>query len=563
MKRIPSSSISSCYFLCLFYFCSFSAWAEKLPTAAIASAHPLATEAGLQMLQQGGNAFDAAIAVTAVLAVAEPYSSGIGGGGFYLLHQAKTGQDVMLDARERAPFKATPNMYLDKHGVIVPNASIQGALSAGIPGIPAALEWLANKHGKLKLSVSLKPAIKVARDGFKVDEHYRRMARFRKDALLASTSAAKIFLRDGQIPDVGDVIIQEDLAKTLEEMAKHGAAGFYRGAVAQQLVDAVQAAGGIWSKKDLRSYRVIEREPTRIQHHETKIVTAALPSSGGIVLAEILNILEKYPMHDLDKADQTHLIIEAMRRAYRDRAAYLGDADYVEVAQALLQDKSYAAGLAASIHRQRATQSDTLPTADVKTSGQDTTHFSIIDREGNRVAATLSINYPFGSCFVAAGTGVLLNDEMDDFSSKPGTPNAYGLVGAKANAIAGGKRMLSSMSPTFVETKDRLAVIGTPGGSRIITMVLAAILDVIDDKTAKEIVTAARLHHQYLPDKVFVEKNRLDNEQRSALLSRGHKIEVSESSWGNMQAVIWDKKTQTMSAASDPRGVGSAVVVAQ
>lgn len=529
--------------------------------AGIATAHPLATEAGERILAQGGNAFDAAVAISAALAVVEPYSSGIGGGGFWLLHRQEDGFEIMVDGRETAPSKAHRDMYLDAQGNVVAGLSMDGPLSAGIPGVPAALEHIASRYGRLSLKQSLQPAIEYARQGFEVDEHYRRMANFRLKALQSSPAAAEIFLKNNQVPEIGHVIVQQDLASTLNAIAQKGAAGFYRGEVARKLVEGSARGGGIWQLKDLQNYSVIERQPIRGQFHDMKITSAALPSSGGIALVEILNQLERFPLKSLDDAQTQHYMIEAMRRAYRDRAQFLGDSDFVSVPVARLINPIYAAGLAASIHPEKATPSRLLPGVTHDNPSRDTTHFSVIDHEGNRVAATLSINYPFGSCFVPPGTGVLLNDEMDDFSSKPGVPNAYGLVGAEANAISPGKRMLSSMSPTFLETPERVAVIGTPGGSRIITMVLQGALRFYQGEEGQAIVDAPRVHHQYLPDTVFVEPGAMTGSTQENLEERGHVLKQADSTWGNMQLVIWNRQAKTMSAASDSRGVGEARVI--
>ncbi|MDH5181146.1 MAG: gamma-glutamyltransferase [Gammaproteobacteria bacterium] len=528
--------------------------------AAISSAHPAATDAGFEILEQGGNAFDAAVAVSAVLAVVEPYSSGIGGGGFWLLYRNKDGKQIMIDGREKAPYQSHRDMYLDSTGEVIPGLSVDGPLSAGIPGEPAALVHIAEKYGKLSLHKTLAPAIRAARNGFKVTPHYQRMAQFRLEALRKSPAAAKIFLLNNEVPPLGYVIKQEDLAKTLEAMAKHGRAGFYEGEVARRLVTETRKAGGIWSMQDLAKYQIVERKPLTGHYRGYQITSAAPPSSGGIALLEILHQLEGLDLHEQNNLQRKHLIIEAMRRAYRDRAEYLGDPDFVKVPIKTLLSKQHADQLRKSIDPEWATPSSDLKPVASKDSGFHTTHFSIIDKHGNRVAATLSINYPFGSCYVPPGTGVLLNDEMDDFSAKPGVPNAYGLVGAEANAIAPGKRMLSSMSPTFVENKQRLAVIGTPGGSRIITMVLHGILAFVDGKDAETIVNLPRYHHQYLPDMVQHEVDAFSAEEKAGLEKRGHQLKQLDSTYGNMHIVIQDKKTGKLSAAGDKRGEGKALV---
>ena len=542
----------------LFWLLFSVAWAQRPPAAAVASAHPAATEAGLEILRAGGNAFDAAVAVSAALAVVEPYSSGLGGGGFWLLHVATGGRQVMIDGRERAPLAARRDLYLDGKGEVIPKLSIDGPLAAGIPGEPAALVHIARHYGRLPLARSLAPAIRLAREGFRVDEHYRRMARWRLEVLRRYPASAAIFLKDGEVPPEGHLVRQPDLARTLERLAEQGRDGFYAGEVARQLVQAVRARGGIWTEEDLRGYRVVEREPVVGRYGGYRIVSAAPPSSGGVVLVEMLNMLSALEWSKRQGVERIHLLVEVMRRAYLDRARYLGDPDQVEMPLARLLSPEHARAWVAGIDPERATPSEALH--EPVPEGTDTTHFSILDDEGNRVAATLSINYPFGSGFVAEGTGVLLNDEMDDFSARPGVPNVYGLVGGEANAIAPGKRMLSSMTPTFVESDGRVAILGTPGGSRIITMVLLAVLEAVESRPVEAWVSRPRIHHQYLPDEVQLEPGALDGETRAALEARGHRLKELQRPWGNLQAVLWNRVTGEVTAASDPRGGGSARV---
>lgn len=540
---------------------SVSVCAANLPpAAAVASAHPLATQAGHEILAQGGNAFDAAVAVTATLAVVEPASSGLGGGGFWLLHRAHDGFEIMLDGREKAPLAAHRDMYLDGQGEVIPGASVDGALAAAIPGTPAALAHLAKRYGRLPLARTLAPAIKYARDGFPVDEHYRRLAEFRLAALRASPAAAKVFLNKDEVPALDDIIRQPDLAATLEIIARHGAEGFYQGPVAAKLVAGVRAAGGLWTEEDLAAYDLIERQPLRGEYDGIRITTAAPPSSGGVALLTMLNILEGYPLESLPELTRNHFIIEAMRRAYRDRAEYLGDPDFVDIDTERLIHPYYAAGLRATIRADRATPSSALPGLASAPAGPHTTHFSVLDKEGNRVAATVTINFPFGSGLVPEGTGVLLNDEMDDFSAKPGAPNLYGLIGGEANAIAPGKRPLSSMTPTFLESERGVAVLGTPGGSRIITMVLLAVLDFANGGAPLSWVTLPRFHHQFLPDVIQYEPGALSTDTVMELGKLGHKLEKLNNSYGNMQAVLWDREHNEVEAASDPRGIGLAEV---
>ncbi len=533
--------------------------AERPAAHAVASAHPLATAAGIEILAAGGNAFDAAAAVTAALAVVEPYSSGMGGGGFWLLHRASDGREVMLDGRERAPLAARRDLYLDERGEVIAGLSIDGPLAAAIPGQPAAIIHLAQHYGSLPLSRILAPAIRLARDGFYVDEHYRRMARWRLEALRKSPAAAEQFLVRQEVPALGHRLRQPALAAVLELLVEKGHEGFYGGVLAKQLVAGVRAAGGIWTLDDLADYRVVEREPVRGSYRGMKITSAAPPSSGGVVMISMLNILSNFELGAIASPLRHHLIIEAMRRAYRDRATYLGDPDFVSMPVQRLIHPFYGAGLARDIRPDRATPSVPL-SGQAGVEGQDTTHFSILDNEGNRVAATLSINYPFGAGFVPPGTGVLLNDEMDDFSARPGVPNVYGLIGGEANAIAPGKRMLSSMTPTFVETENGVAILGTPGGSRIISMLLLAVLELAESGSPQAWVNAPRFHHQYVPDEVQYEPGALTAAEVEALRSMGHTLRPLDASYGNMQAVFWNRKTGEVSAASDPRGMGQAMI---
>jgi len=547
----------------IFVFYSLSATLQAGPQqrAAISTAHPIATRAGESVLKQGGNAFDAAVAISATLAVVEPFSSGIGGGGFWLLQDGKSQKTIMIDGREKAPFAAHEKLYQDKSGKIIKGLSINGALAAGIPGEPAALVHIAKKYGRLSLEKTLAPAIAAARKGFRVTKLYQRMARFRLKALLRSTAAAKIFLLNNKVPHLGYLIKQADLAKTLEAIAKDGNDGFYTGDIAQALVKGNRAAGGIWTLDDLEKYKIKERQPIIGHYKNYKIISAAPPSSGGIALVTMLNILESYPIADMQPEHRIHTIVEAMRRAYRDRAEFLGDPDFVSIPKAKLISKPYAKTVMKNFSPKHATPSSALKPASPIPQGQHTTHFSIVDKDGNKVSATLSINYPFGSGFVPTGTGVLLNDEMDDFSAKSGVPNVYGLVGNENNAIEGGKRMLSSMSPTIVYNRlnNDYAIIGTPGGSRIITMVLHGILGFVEGKTANNITSQPRYHHQYLPDSIQLEPKTINEKVRAELVLKGHQLKNLTNRYGNMQIIM--NKNNTLTAASDPRGEGLAIVI--
>ena len=540
--------------------------------AAIASAHALATDAGFETLARGGNAFDAAVAVSSTLSVVEPISSGLGGGGFFLLHDAKTGKDVFVDARETSPASATPQVYLDKAGGLDRDRATNGPWAAGIPGLPAALVHVAEKYGRLPLKDSLAPAIRIARDGFPM---YGRLVRGygeRREVMERYPGTRAVFLKNGKPLAEGELLRQPELALTLQLLADRGFDGFYRGQTAKKLIDGVNAEGGKWTAEELASYRVKEREPIRFKYHDWDIVTAPPTSSGGIALAEMLQILESWDLQKLDEAQRVHLVTEAMRRAFHDRTFYLGDPDFVKVPQATLTSPYYAAGLRSTINPLKATPSDLLPGEPTPFEEHpETTHFSIIDADGNRAAVTQTVNLLFGSGLIPPGTGVLLNNEMDDFALKPGTPNAFGVMGYSANAPEPGKRMLSSMTPTFMTSPTRVAVLGTPGGTRIITMVLLGILGFDAGLDAQQVAALPRYHHQWLPDAIGIEKDALSVDAIAKLRAMGHTVIVpgevrgqrSSDAWGNLQAVEWDATTGQLRAGSDPRNpVGKGAVKA-
>jgi gamma-glutamyltranspeptidase/glutathione hydrolase len=520
--------------------------------AGIASANALATEAGFEVLAKGGNAFDAAIAVASTLSVVEPESSGIGGGFMATMHVAATNRDVFIDARETAPAAVNPKDYLNPDGTPNRDTALKGPLSSGIPGEPAGLVWLAKHYGKLPLSDSLAPAIRTARDGFKpVGRLLESIQGEQKNLDRWPASAAK-FLPDGKVPAEGQIWRDPDQAHTLELLAQYGNSGFYSGETAKKIVDAVNAAGGKWTLKDLSSYSVKERLPITLDYRGYKIITAPPPSSGGVAIAEILNILSGFDLSQLNQVQRAHFVIEAMRRAFRDHNDYLGDPDFVKMPLNMLLSPYYADGLRQTILPDKATPSSMLAPSSAEDPGMHTTHFSIIDADGNMVAITSTVNYVLGSTFVADGTGVLLNDEMDDFALVANKPNAYGLLGSKANAPEPGKRMLSSMSPSIVIGPDRTAVIGSPGGSTIITQVLEGILAFIDGGDAHEIAASKRFHHQYMPDVVMVEQGTFDAATTDALSKMGYTFKQRES-WGFMNVVVWNRRTNKLDAASDPR----------
>ncbi len=545
------------------FFYHHLVYAANLQQAGIASAHPLATEAGLNILSQGGNAFDAAITVTSVLAVVEPYGSGLGGGGFYLLHQAdaKDGyKNTVVDAREIAPQKAHKDMYISPEGRALDKLSKLGPLAAGIPGEPAAIAYLAANYGKLPLTTTLAPAIQLAKQGFVIDEGYRKAILYRfRDLSLYPTSS--LLLEQGKIPRKGFKLVQPALAKTLEEIAKSGHAGFYHGEQAKAMVDQVQKDGGIWTLEDLAHYKVQIRQPLVGEYHGLKIVTTPPPSAGGLTVLTALNILKQYEADPLSESDKIHLVVESLRRAFCDRVKYVGDPDFNHVPVSTLLSQSHIKLISKKLDLLKATPSQSLQCGVPSHGGDQTTHFSIMDQEGNRVGATLSINQYFGSGYIEPNTGILLNNEMDDFSVQIGSPNLYGLVGHSSNLITPHKRPVSSMAPTFIESNHGIAIIGTPGGSRIPSMLLLAILEAEKNDSLLLWSGKARYHHQYMPDVISYEAEALSVPVQNALRLRGHRLEPTLRDYGNMQIVYWDNKTNSMKAASDIRGYGKGKVI--
>jgi gamma-glutamyltranspeptidase/glutathione hydrolase len=556
--RAPRFALWRVVFACALSLWSAVAWAQQ--TAAIATAHPLATETGYEILKRGGNAFDAAVAAAAALAVVEPYSSGLGGGGFWLLHRASDSHAVMVDARETAPAEAKPEHYRDPQGKPIPGATRRGGLAVAIPGAAAGLVHVAERYGRLPLGASLAPAIRYAREGFSVDARYVSIAKLRERFLREGKGTAAIFLDAGRAPEAGFVLRQPQLAQTLERLAREGTRGFYAGEVAQAMVNAVNQAGGVWRLADLENYRVVERKPLQFRYRGATITTAALPSAGGIALAQALAMLERFAPGAPHEPQYAHLVVETLRRLFHDRARYLGDGDFGSVPVAGLIDRRYLERRAATIERGKATPSTALGRlAPTPESGSHTTHFSVIDDAGNRVAATLTINLLFGAGIIAGDTGVLLNNEMDDFTVAREVPNAFMLRGAQANAIAPGKRPLSSMTPTFVEDARGVLILGSPGGSRIVSQVLVAIIDHLHrpEVDLKSLLEAPRYHHQYWPDRVEIEPQGFSEQWRAALNAKGHAVHVAKRRWGNMQ-LVFKARDGNAQAASDPRGAGVA-----
>ncbi len=493
----------------------------------VVTAQHLATHVGVDVLKAGGNAVDAAVAVGYALAVVYPAAGNLGGGGFMTV-QLADGRKTFLDFREKAPLAATADMYLDKAGNVVEGLSAKGHLAVGVPGTVSGMELALSKYGTLKRAQVIAPAIKLAENGFELEQGdidllHTATGEFEKDKDLRG-----IFLHNGQPLQVGQKLVQKDLAKTLKEISAKGTDGFYKGWVAKALVDSSQAGKGIITQADLDKYKARELAPIECDYRGYHVVSAPPPSSGGVVICQIMNILEGYPMADLGyhSAQGLHYQIEAMRHAYVDRNSYLGDPDFVKNPIEHLLDKNYATKLRAAIEPQKAGDSQAIKPGVSPHEGNNTTHYSIVDKWGNAVSVTYTLNDWFGAGVMASKTGVILNDEMDDFTVKVGVPNMYGLVQGEANAIAPGKAPLSSMSPTIV-TKDGKAVmvVGTPGGSRIITATLLTILNVIDYKmNIQEAVDAPRFHQQWMPDTTNLETFAVSPDTQKILESWGHKF---------------------------------------
>jgi gamma-glutamyltranspeptidase/glutathione hydrolase len=499
----------------------------------VASQEKLATQVGVDVLRGGGNAVDAAVAVGFAMAVTYPRAGNIGGGGFMMIHLAARHEDIAIDYRETAPMAATRDIFLNDEGNADPTKSLDSPLGIGVPGTVAGLALAHEKYGsgKFTLAQLMAPAIRLAREGIPVDDDIAASLPAVGSRLARWPASAKIFLKnDGSALGAGDTLFQVDLAASLDAIARDGPQAFYEGPVAEKLVAAIRAQGGIMTLDDLKNYRALLRPPVHGTYRGYEIVSMPPPSSGGVHLVEMLNILEGYAPQQIDDgAAGLHLMIEAMKRAYADRAVFLGDPDKVKVPVAGLTAKSYAAALRAQIDPDRARpSSDIHPGEPAPREGDNTTHFSVVDSEGNAVANTYTLNYSFGLGMVADGTGILLNNELDDFAAAPMAPNLYGLVGGAANEPGPGKRPLSSMTPTIVLKDGKpFLVTGSPGGSRIITTALQVIVNVIDrGMTLAEAVSAPRLHHQWLPDEVVVEPG-VAPDVIAALQARGHKVAIA------------------------------------
>ncbi|MDX2230017.1 MAG: gamma-glutamyltransferase [Leptolyngbyaceae cyanobacterium bins.349] len=531
----------------------------------VVAADPLASATGLTILQQGGNAIDAAVATTFAISVTEPQSAGIGGGGFLLLRSGKTGEIKALDFRERAPLVATPTMYLDAQGKVRPQASTDGYLAVAVPGTVAGLYEVHRRYGKLPWSAVVTPAMQLAAQGFVVSPGLAA-AIARQQTLQRNPAARQIFTRNGQPLQVGDRLIQTDLAQTLKAIAQTPTS-FYTGAVAHAIARDMQANGGLITQADLTQYRPVWRDPVCGNFRVYRVCSMPPPSSGGVHLLQMLNLLGDTDLKAMGwhHPDALHLLIEIMRIAYRDRAEYLGDPDFVKVPVAALLSPAYAHQRRQEINLQRARPSQQVPLVPPVRLKQfqpkesnDTSHLSVVDESGNAVSLTFTVNLSFGAGIVTPGTGIVLNNEMDDFATAPGVPNAFGLVGREANAIAPRKTPLSSMTPTIVTEQGQLRlVIGAPGGSTIITTVLQVVLNVlVYDMNVEKAIAASRLHHQWLPDVVMVETNGFDPLTLAELRRRGHTLR-ERSGWGNAMGIT-RAADGLLRGAADPRGEGTA-----
>lgn len=553
-----------------------SSYTAKGLKSMAATAHPLATDAAFQILRDGGNAVDAAVAASFVISVVRPQSTGLGGGGFLLFYDNRAKTTLAFDFRERAPRRATSNMFFDQKGQDLTmniggrplsNLSENGPLSVGVPGLVAGLARVHQQHGKLKWEQVLAPSIKVARQGFPVYGSLAKALAERRSIMTVFPETAQIFYPQGRLLKEGDLLVQKDLADTLTLLAHRGAKEFYEGAVATKIEQTILKYGGILDRQDLKNYRVKNAKPVVGSFRGYQVLSMPPPSSGGAHLIQMLQMMEclgsagqnggevsseneschrskAWSLPRPSSAEAVHLMAEVMKRAFSDRARYMGDPEFFPVPLAQIISREYARKLAKMIDFDQATDAQKLPTGkDVWTESPSTTHLSIVDREGHAVSTTQTINYLFGSSMVAGGTGIILNNEMDDFSKKPGVPNVFGLVGSEANQIAPGKTMLSSMSPTLIfNSKGELVlVLGSPGGPKIITATFQSVLNYIGyGMPLMDAVHYGRIHHQWLPDVLMYEKGLLSDEVLSDLKSRGHQLKESSDPFGDVQAIGWE-----------------------
>lgn len=506
----------------------------------VASEHEIASQVGLDILKRGGNAVDAAVAVGFTLAVVLPHAGNLGGGGFLIVHDAQSGKNIALDFREMAPRRASRDMYLDENGNIIAGKSLYSHDAIGVPGTVAGLEYALKKWGSLPLSEVITPAIQLAENGIPVSHSLAKMLNAAQDKLGKWPSSRAIFFQENRPLRYGERLVQQDLAHSLRVISQQGSRMFYRGEIGDKIIAEIQQHQGIMQKSDLHAYKVIERQPIRGNYKGYQIVTMPPPSSGGVHLVQMLNILEQFPLQQwgANSAQTLHYLAESMKLAYADRSKYLGDPDFVHVPVAGLSSKPYAKMLAQQISATTARPSVSIqPNNPIPYESDQTTHYSVVDQHGNVVSVTYTLNFNFGSGIVAAGTGILLNNEMDDFSAKHGVENAFGLIGGDANTIAPYKRPLSSMTPTIVlKNQKAWLVTGSPGGSRIISTVLQTLINSIDfQMNPAEVAAVPRIHHQWLPDEIRVEKG-ISADTLELLKQKGHKI-VQKSTMGRTQTI--------------------------
>ncbi len=522
----------------------------------VVTAQHLASRVGLAVLRKGGNAVDAAVAVGYALAVVHPCCGNLGGGGFMLIHLAN-GDNTFLNFREKAPLKASRDMYLDDSGNVIPGASTRTYKAVGVPGTVLGLDTALKKYGTMTRQQVMAPAIRLARDGYILTRGDVALLHHRTRDFASHPNVAAIFLNHGEPYQAGQRLVQTQLAHTLSLIAKDGPAAFYDGPIAKAVVKASDAHGGLLSLKDFKDYTVEWEKPVSCRYRGYTVYSSPPPSSGGTTMCEILNVLSGYPMpfFGFHSARSVHYLVEAMRHAYVDRNTQLGDPDFVDNPLKRLLSEKHAAQIREGIAPFRATPSRELGPKSLLHEGTNTTHYSIVDRKGNAVSITFTINSWFGTGMIAGDTGFFLNDEMDDFTSKPGVPNKFGLVQGEANAIAPGKRPLSSMSPTLVMNPDHrlFMVTGSPGGSRIITITLETILNVIDHgMDIQAAVDAPRIHHQWLPDIVYLEPGALSDDTREKLSSQGYRFRVQHT-WGAAEAIMVNPVTGLLEGANDDR----------
>lgn len=534
----------------------------RAPHGVVASTNEVASMVGIDVMKRGGNAVDAAIAVAFALAVTHPAAGNLGGGGFMMI-RLRNGRTTAIDYREMAPAAATRNIYLDKDGKVIEGegGSIEGYRAAGVPGTVRGMELALKKYGSGKLTWAqlIEPARRLAANGFTVTNTLARGLRGNREYLSKYPETKRIYLKNGNFYNEGDRFVQPELASTFARLQQRGPDEFYTGQTAQMIAADMKRHKGLLTLDDLRGYVAKEREPLRGTYRGYEIISMPPPSSGGAVLLEMLNILEGYDLNKMDWAssDRYHLMTEAMRRAFADRAEYMGDTDFVKVPIAGLVDKKYAAQLRSTISLERASSSEQVKAGKpVGYESEETTHFTVVDAAGNAVSNTYTLNNSYGSAVVAKGTGIIMNDEMDDFAAKPGTPNLYGLIQGERNAVAPHKRPLSAMTPTFVLRKDGSLwfTVGSPGGPTIINTVLDVITNVIDyNMNIQQAIDAPRIHHQWLPDELVYEPYGLSGDTQRALTARGHKLVDKPRYLGDCEGIMIEEKTGMRLGATDPR----------